>query len=117
MRISDWSSDVCSSDLPAPRNCRGGVSFGKKGIGHKGSIDVSGIPALASGEEFLRMWKQSNGNVMCVIDLAALGADPMPFGPGSRCRPARGDRKRVVWGKSVSVSVNHGSSSSDKKKK
>src|SRR3546814_14336691 len=80
MRISDWSSDVCSSDLPAPRNCRGGVSFGKKGIGHKGSIDVSGIPALAGGEEFLRMWKQSNGNVLCVIDPAALGADPMIFG-------------------------------------
>ncbi len=56
------------------------MSFGKKGIGHKGSIDVSGIPALAGGEEFLRMWKQSNGNVLCVIDPAALGADPMLFG-------------------------------------
>src|SRR3546814_7958535 len=44
------------------------------------SIDVSGIPALAGGEEFLRMWKQSNGNVLCVIDPAALGADPMLFG-------------------------------------
>src|SRR3546814_18280741 len=44
------------------------------------SIDVSGIPALAAVEEFLRMWKQSNGNVLCVIDPAALGADPMLFG-------------------------------------
>src|SRR3546814_16672473 len=26
------------------------------------------------------MWKQSNGNVLCVIDPAALGADPMLFG-------------------------------------
>src|SRR3546814_1638960 len=24
MRISDWSSDVCSSDLQIPRRCRGG---------------------------------------------------------------------------------------------
>ncbi len=56
------------------------MSFGHKGIGHKGSIDVSGIPALAGGQEFLRMWKQSNGNVLCVIDSAGLGADPMLFG-------------------------------------
>lgn len=56
------------------------MSFGRKGIGHKGAIDVTGIPALAGGEEFLRMWKQSNGNVLCVIDPAALGADPMLFG-------------------------------------
>src|SRR3546814_6740778 len=66
--------------IPHRAPARGGVSFGKKGIGHKGSIDVSGIPALAGGEEFLRMWKQSNGNVLCVIDPAALGADPMLFG-------------------------------------
>ena len=56
------------------------MSFGRKGIGHKGAIDVTGIPALAGGEEFLRMWKQSNGNILCVIDPAALGADPMLFG-------------------------------------
>ncbi|HMO75415.1 MAG TPA: DUF5076 domain-containing protein [Sphingopyxis sp.] len=56
------------------------MSFGRKGIGHKGAIDVTGIPALAGGEEFLRMWKQANGNILCVIDPARLGADPMLFG-------------------------------------
>src|SRR3546814_8460072 len=30
MRISDWSSDVCSSDLPDPRDDLGGVDVARK---------------------------------------------------------------------------------------
>src|SRR3546814_16362967 len=39
-----------------------------------------GIPARGGCYEFLRRGKQSNGNVLCGIDPAALGSDPTLFG-------------------------------------
>src|SRR3546814_1562800 len=40
MRISDWSSDVCSSDLPP--GCRLSIS-----LGEFAALDPAGLPALA----------------------------------------------------------------------
>ena len=35
---------------------------------------------LAGGREFVRMWRRSSGEVVCLIDPAALAADPAIFG-------------------------------------
>src|SRR3546814_20951985 len=69
MRISDWSSDVCSSDLPESRYP---------------------LSRPAAGRRHPRLWWGED-----------LQAD--------RIYPHRlGDRKSVVWGKSVSVCVDLG---------
>src|SRR3546814_18413192 len=55
MRISDWSSDVCSSDL-SPRQCqgragdpRGSLGSGMFGRGTKDMATVEKMPMLAEG--------------------------------------------------------------------
>src|SRR3546814_6113072 len=42
MRISDWSSDVCSSDLPENRSRRISMSLGAKPFGEKKFIEIKG---------------------------------------------------------------------------
>src|SRR3546814_16698317 len=97
MRISDWSSDVCSSDLlaalpesdvpeaPAPKPA---VAASYTGLASWYGAKFHGR-LTASGERY---------------DMAALTAahQTLPF--GSRVR----DRKSVVSGKSVSVRVDLG---------
>src|SRR3546814_15699984 len=58
MRISDWSSDVCSSDLPAPENLEneeegdGEISEKNAGVSFKDEDEVEEEPeADADGEE------------------------------------------------------------------
>src|SRR3546814_13693643 len=84
MRISDWSSDVCSSDLspPAPEPAARRLSHGSSCIRHK--------PALAACIYGFRGHDASQQQ--CVIQ----GVSP--------------DRKSVVLGKSVSVRVDLGGS-------
>src|SRR3546814_19842730 len=82
MRISDWSSDVCSSDLPASSAAR--VSNGaRRRIG--GIVVSSGRQRLPLA---LKRFAPSSAS------LAALNPDR--------------DRKRVVSGKSVTVRVDLG---------
>src|SRR3546814_11609773 len=96
MRISDWSSDVCSSDLPTSpwrvgcgNRCRvRGSRFSGDGLHREGSIAAEAAPTLP------------------------LSAAP----PNGRCTPAA-DRKSVVSGKSVSVRVDLGGGRIIKKKK
>src|SRR3546814_8155784 len=40
VRISDWSSDVCSSDLTSSTGIRNGVSFGRSGCGMERSTSA-----------------------------------------------------------------------------
>src|SRR3546814_17792301 len=98
MRISDWSSDVCSSDLFAKPFCpRGkeGQSAAQcnwlKGVGIPTGIDT-----------------QENKNMKV--------ADRRKQPPREKAPPLRLDRKSVVEGKSVSVRVVLGGRSSIKKK-
>ena len=46
---------------------------------HAGEIDISGA-AIAGAAEFLRMWAEPNGPVVCLIDPTVIGPDPMGFG-------------------------------------
>src|SRR3546814_16751386 len=91
MRISDWSSDVCSSDLPDPERPQ---RTGKRGGNPGGARYGDGIESAAS------------------VQLGIILRRPRGFrhpyrsgtpGPG---QPASaGDRTSVVSGKSVSVRV------------
>src|SRR3546814_1307938 len=91
MRISDWSSDVCSSDLRRPpRAPRHHVSRRR----HE-RLSRQRARLLPSP---VRRWRR------LPADLPALGTEPDRYGGAGRS----GDRKSVVEGKSVSVRVDLG---------
>src|SRR3546814_15059151 len=93
MRISDWSSDVCSSDL---HPC---------GYGFSAQNADSGTRA-ATAEERAAWWSDAAcvppGNGVGIVDAKA--APPDPTLPGLPCL----DRKSVVSGTSVTVRVDIG---------
>src|SRR3546814_17947784 len=114
MRISDWSSDVCSSDLaglPGPRSLAdefadrpqlldGGVdnirSAGSAASRRRATSSLSASPAAASDRASLRAaaaWRPGSTAQRKNSTIAR-----------ARCR----DRKSVVEGKSVSVRVDLG---------
>src|SRR3546814_21198455 len=88
MRISDWSSDVCSSDLPAarpgPRLCREADRGGRAHHLSRG------------GGQYPRLYQPVAGHSERTRRYSR-GIDGI-----------EGDRKSVVEGKSVSVRVDHG---------
>src|SRR3546814_14206572 len=97
MRISDWSSDVCSSDLirAAPRRGPSPASGSRRGGGRvRGRFRTSGRDGTLAGSR----------------RLSRLVALRVPAAAASRQGAARrsGDRKSVVEGKSVSVRVDLG---------
>src|SRR3546814_13002721 len=98
MRISDWSSDVCSSDLPSDPGGR-----------HRFLLAVA-----ARSRAFLdrRAQRPRAG------DSGAASRD-LPDGEGARgagLARGTGDRKDVVWGQSVAVRVDLGGRRIIKKK-
>src|SRR3546814_11936475 len=98
MRISDWSSDVCSSDLPAWRPMpRGGRLPVSAGIADGGSS---------------RPWSEIQLQIAGPMPVGTIGA--RIDGVDRACRPE--DRKSVVSGKSVSGRVDLGGRSIIKKK-
>src|SRR3546814_16355886 len=116
MRISDWSSDVCSSDLIQIFNGHGwrqrgvlhpaGGSQPLPGLahhfhtGHHGVL--SNIAVLSeTGQPKWIMWLSSNGS-----SLIAIVSEKNRTDSCSASRPA--DRKGVVSGKSGAVRVDSG---------
>src|SRR3546814_11427047 len=88
MRISDWSSDVCSSDLPCVEQDEvGGARIGAGGLYVGAGLDGNGLP---------------DGNA----EAPAYGR--RAFGRLPAVKLERGDRKSVVWGTSVSGRVDLG---------
>src|SRR3546814_20461747 len=101
MRISDWSSDVCSSDLSSKRG-----STEKKGPLRRVPSKSSSADAIANAS----LWH----SVMASLSRS------LAFVPGIRSSSqtdARSDRKSVVEGKCVSVRVELGGRGIIKKKK
>src|SRR3546814_19689385 len=97
MRISDWSSDVCSSDLPEDLTR---VALGV----------VANVQGAVSGTGQIR-WDRnsvSSDGRFGTQDMSLAAA----FGPVTGL-----DRKSVVEGKSVSVRVDLGGRRNSKKKK
>src|SRR3546814_13269848 len=119
MRISDWSSDVCSSDLPCPS---------LRAVSSLPSLRAEGEaihPSACAGRGLLRRCAPRNdgevvqhesssaglGIIRGVARIATDGTRYRSFGQTS------GDRKSVVLGQSVSVRVDLGGRSIIKKKK
>src|SRR3546814_4310017 len=83
MRISDWSSDVCSSDLPpAPKAPLGvePVNIMMTGIGGTGVVTAAALVAMAARLEGLQAsafdmtgLAQKNGAVLSHLRIAAAG--------------------------------------------
>src|SRR3546814_19045120 len=102
MRISDWSSDVCSSELPEilGRDALDEIAMGRLVFGpHR--AQQHGFPAAQGHGLFQRLRIGSDGQPVMADDAAC------------RDHPA-GDPKSVVEGKSVSVRVNPGACRSSK---
>src|SRR3546814_12047833 len=122
MRISDWSSDVCSSDLSRARNGRGerpGCSAGSAFCqgGRQGRRRRSECRNGQQGRG-RDSGKRGRGPIvrLDITDAAswagAVEAAVGVFGklttPYNTAGIIHGDRKSVVLGKSVSVRVDHG---------
>src|SRR3546814_18135734 len=94
MRISDWSSDVCSSDLPAQPDREADLS------------------QVRPGRPQARRLQGSEDQIVGDLPPAFSGPDPaFSFGSNSST-----DRQSVVQGKSVSVRVDLGGRRTIKKK-
>src|SRR3546814_12912155 len=105
MRISDWSSDVCSSDLAFSAGARerflSDLVWGSKGLGGFNRGDL----AEDLGDDQIRAVLGLFGSDMVAYAppsrAAGIGIDRIGL-PGTRDLERR-DRKSVVEGKSVSV--------------
>src|SRR3546814_18701131 len=94
MRISDWSSDVCSSDLPRVRGPRRGPEGRRR--------DRAGERAGA------RLPAGGDGGPGDAVRRPPPGRDRRRLPAGQRHEVLAGDRKTVVLGKRVSVRVEPG---------
>src|SRR3546814_14121900 len=97
MRISDWSSDVCSSDLPIDAAPRPIFHQRRRRPDHRGEVEEGDRTKLEI-TLFVNAPRVSEETVVA-IDVA---------GAKHRDLVAQGARKSVVQGKSVSVRVDHG---------
>src|SRR3546814_20990739 len=91
MRISDWSSDVCSSDLTGPR------------LGRSSTAQIARLFTAGSAGKL----GAQRGCAVLVIGIAPARQGLWPRGSSSG-RRLSSDRKSVVSGKSVSVRVDLG---------
>src|SRR3546814_15953163 len=96
MRISDWSSDVCSSDLPSIGHDFAGHDADSAGASHQ-----SGRGSGDHGRARLRLLQhlRPSASARPMSNTAVLENALLPLSP---------DRKSVVQGKSVSVRVDLG---------
>src|SRR3546814_12632360 len=122
MRISDWSSDVCSSDLLHSGGGADGQGHGEGRALAEGAVDTDAAlvrldDAVADGEAdpgaLADVLGGEEGPDDTALDLfgdarAAVGECQGHLLRGGGVGGADGDRKSVVLGKSVSVRVGHG---------
>src|SRR3546814_12220732 len=104
MRISDWSSDVCSSDLEQQRH-------------HHKEFHQCTLARAGLSRQQLRMHMMATADPAEVVELAERqqhGRDTSEQHQQAQRAP---DRKRAVQGKSVTVSVALGGRRTIKKKK
>src|SRR3546814_17018334 len=115
MRISDWSSDVCSSDLADERDLLHACLRRREDGSGGGS---SGCPPRW---RLALDWRDARGDQQLILlardKLAELGTHTVPERICLQCRAPAGqvgkilvDRKSVVSGKSMTVRERHGGS-------
>src|SRR3546814_16063178 len=104
MRISDWSSDVCSSDLAVPP-------------GRTATGTVDRVMIRATGDSWVQV-RDAQGAALFTRVLREGDVYRVPEQSGLRLATGNaGDRKSVVSGKRVSVRVDLGGRRIIKKKK
>src|SRR3546814_17307376 len=120
MRISDWSSDVCSSDLHRHREHDRQQAGGEVGGGQIEEVEVEGEHAESHGEQQPMGAPGKAERVACEQgpeeDHCSGDREAVGDGEFRRQQPDL-DRKSVVKGKSVSVRVDLGGSRIIKKNK
>src|SRR3546814_11372065 len=115
MRISDWSSDVCSSDLSAYSAQLVGSIVVLILVDSEIATPVSsaGLTLDFDGDARLLQYALAMSNVM--IDDQVISSSNMVLIDGTfpllLCLPALPDRQSVVVGRSVSVHVDMGGGS------
>src|SRR3546814_16671762 len=116
MRISDWSSDVCSSDLAGS-----GGRQGRAGQGHRlaqpdqpGARNAPRPERNAVADPHRGQERQEGGGPAAWLRTKARAA-PSRCAWARACAARRG-RKNVVWGKGGSERVESGGRSINKKK-
>src|SRR3546814_12026076 len=124
MRISDWSSDVCSSDLDPSGGVRLSPAL-RVGDDHWPRPSCPPTTAMESSRSMASPNRcQSNCSAQPRTDsrtnptlsVRSTASAKPTSSPGCTNTPEV-DRKSVVWGKSVSVRVDLGGRSISKKKK
>src|SRR3546814_11746782 len=108
MRISDWSSDVCSSDLLTRTISRSLSS--EEQVTNKSDLKLEDTRRNLD----FRVWKTST---VSLAEQTLSQRLRTKRSSGSPRKKPHGDRKSVVKGKSVSVRVDLGGRSIIKKKK
>src|SRR3546814_17616036 len=108
MRISDWSSDVCSSDLSAARSLEGVRYMNKKIPLLTLGAALIAVPVLAAPGGGDRNATQTRAEVQSKAAEMFARLDANKDGK---------DRQSVVKGKSVAVRVDDGGRRINKKKK
>src|SRR3546814_18387354 len=118
MRISDWSSDVCSSDLRRHQSSRSGADLARVAR----VLDTVALAARPRRRVVAVSPPDRSAayRAACTSDSFRPGRRPTDFarwqGPAIRTATTPGDRKRVVSGKSVSERVDLGGRRIIKKK-
>src|SRR3546814_14137191 len=113
MRISDWSSDVCSSDLPARR--RASQSAAESGLPRQ--LEPTPVDTVSPSRD------RTTVTAARSVSVLSFGLAPSPKSPADALSAivltnvmslpeillsTIADPKSVVYGKSVSVSVDFG---------
>src|SRR3546814_17860838 len=106
MRISDWSSDVCSSDLAGLQSLHQfvqgfvlGIEFQQQFQG--AAARQSELMRFIGAHSIAHHLRHASGNASCFV-IAGIAVDQIILDASTR------DRKRVVEGKRVSVRVSSG---------
>src|SRR3546814_15803333 len=123
MRISDWSSDVCSSDLAVRHTAESAVDridaadTADAGVGDP-ARSANGLIAKRSIDP-VELPRQNRPPQLSAQSLGPRRRRGLPAGDDLRVhrdQPAPGARKSLVWGKSGSVRVDLGGGRRLKKK-
>src|SRR3546814_20280088 len=105
MSISDWSSDVCSSDLCEDRGHRAPLRGPQAGAGTRAARRQCAAGGRDAGGAWLRAAGQRGGRSVAPRDGAAPEGDAGAYHRDARRAASRTDRKSVVSGQGVLVRV------------
>src|SRR3546814_13899239 len=106
MRISDWSSDVCSSDLALRGDVPGGEPYRAHPDGYANAAElVAGLKTIAPFDISVAAYPEVHPASDCPQTALDNPKRKLVAGPTLAITPFFLDRKSVVLGKSVSVRV------------